>query len=88
MAAKETQEFIELLDVLGNAILEVKEDGKLDWKDAPKILTVLGALRTAILGADKIVAELKEISESPALSNIVLNQALGASLKLAKAVIA
>jgi len=51
-------------------------------------LPVLGALRTAILGADKIVAELKEISESPALSNIVLNQALGASLKLAKAVIA
>jgi hypothetical protein len=87
MAVKETQEFIELLDVLGNAILEAKEDGKVDWKDAPKILPVLGALRTAVLGADKIVGELKEISDSPALSNLVLNQALTASLKLARAVI-
>ncbi len=88
MAVKETQEFIELLDVLGSAILEAKEDGKLDWRDAPKILPVLGALRTAVMGADKIVGELREISESPALSNLVLNQALEASLKLARAVIA
>jgi hypothetical protein len=88
MAVKETQEFIELLDVLGSAILEAKEDGKLDWRDAPKILPVLGALRTAVMGADKIVGELREISESPALSNLVLNQALEASLKLARAVLA
>jgi hypothetical protein len=88
MAVKETQEFIELLDVLGSAILEAKEDGKVDWKDAPKILPVLGALRTAVMGADKIVGELKEISDSPALSNLVLNQALTASLKLARAVLA
>lgn len=88
MAVKETQEFIELLDVLGNAIFEAKEDGKVDWRDAPKILPVLGALRTAVLGADKIMGELKEISESPALSNLVLSQALAASLKLAKAVLA
>lgn len=88
MAVKETQEFIELLDVLGSAILEAKEDGKVDWKDAPKILPVLGALRTAVMGADKIMGELKEISESPAMSNLVLNQALEASLKLARAVLA
>ena len=88
MAVKETEEFIELLDVLGDAILEAKEDGKIDWRDAPKILPVLGALRTAIIGSNAIIGELREISQSPALSNLVLNQALTASLKLARAVIA
>ena len=87
MALKETQEFLELLDVLGTAIAEIKEDGKLDWRDAPKILPVLGALRTAVMGADKITGELREISESPAMANLILNQALTSSLKLARAVL-
>ena len=87
MALKETQEFLELLDVLGTAIEEIKADGKLDWRDAPKILPVLGALRTAVMGADKIIGELREISESPAMANLILNQALTSSLKLARAVL-
>ncbi len=81
---KETQEFIELLDVLGNSILEAKEDGKIDWRDAPKLVPVLLALRTGIMGAEKIH---EEIRANPELTNLILDQVLNASLKLARAVV-
>lgn len=88
MAIKETQEFIELLDVLGDAIIDAKQDGKVDWKDLPKIVPVLGQMRLAAVGADKIMQEMQEISESPAMTQLVLQQTLDAALKLARAVIA
>lgn len=84
---KETQEFIELLDVLANAVAAAKEDGQIGWRDAPKIVPVIVALKTAVNGSDQIAAELKEAYEHPQLANLLLNQLMNASIKLLDAVL-
>lgn len=84
---KETQEFIELLDVLGNALQDAKKDGIVDWKDAPKLVPVMIALKTALNGSEKIAGELKEAYENPVLANLLLNQLMNASMKLLDAVL-
>lgn len=86
MALKETQEFIELLDTLANAVAKAKEDGEISWRDAPKIVPVIVALKTAVNGSDQIANELKEAYEHPQLANLLLNQLMNASIKLLDAV--
>lgn len=87
MALKETQEFIELIDVLANAVASAKEDGAVSWRDAPKIVPVIVALKTAVSGADQIAIELKDAYDNPQLANLLLNQLMNASLKLLDAVL-
>ena len=86
MALKETQEFIELLNSLANAVEKAKEDGIISWRDAPKIVPVLVALKTAVNGSDQIADELKKAYENPQLANLLLNQLMTASIKLLDAV--
>lgn len=87
MAMKETQEFIELIDTLANAVAAAKEDGAISWRDAPKIVPVIVALKTAVNGSDQIASELKEAYEHPQLANLLLNQLMSASIKLLDAVL-
>lgn len=84
---KETQEFIELIDTLANAVAAAKEDGAISWRDAPKIVPVIVALKTAVNGSDQIASELKEAYEHPQLANLLLNQLMSASIKLLDAVL-
>lgn len=84
---KETQEFIELIDTLANAVAAAKEDGAISWRDAPKIVPVIVALKTAVNGSDQIASELKEAYANPQLANLLLNQLMSASIKLLDAVL-
>ena len=87
MALNETQDFIALIDVLGTAIAEAKKDGSVDWKDAPKLVPVMVALKSALNGSDKIAEELKEAYDNPVLANLLLDQLMAASMKLLDAVL-
>lgn len=87
MALNETQDFIALIDVLGTAIADAKKDGHIDWKDAPKLVPVMVALKSALNGSDKIAEELKEAYDNPVLANLLLDQLMAASMKLLDAVL-
>lgn len=85
MSLKQTQEFIELIEVLARELEEAKADGKVNWKDAHRLLPVVVAVRSAYKDADQILVEIKDISENPQITNLLLNQLLNASIKLINA---
>lgn len=59
MAVKETIEVFDLLDGLAVFIREAKEDGKVDFRDLPKAIPLIGLGKNAIAGSENIIAEIK-----------------------------
>lgn len=64
MDIKETKEMTAFVLHLGQAFQEAMKDGKISIIDAFKFLPALRGLKGAIEGADKIPAELKDLSEA------------------------
>ena len=61
---KETLEVLEAVDALANAIVAAKADGKVDWKDIPKLAHVLSAGKKALDGSSNIKIELADLDEN------------------------
>lgn len=63
MDMKETKEIVRFGLKLGKALQEAMEDGNINLIDAFKFLPVLKELKTAVEGAAKIPAELKDMDD-------------------------
>lgn len=66
LGVKETLELLEGMKVLATTAGEVMEDGKVDVKDLSELLVLvskLGTLKDAVVGADKSLKEMKDLTQ-------------------------
>lgn len=56
---KDAQDFVTLTRAAAKAIREAKADGEVNWRDAPKVVQVIGPLREAIKDSQKIPEQFK-----------------------------
>jgi hypothetical protein len=56
---KDAQDFVVLARACAKAVKEAKADGTVDWRDAPKVVQVLGPLREAVKDSQKIPEQVK-----------------------------
>ena len=56
---KDAHDFVVLARSCAKAVKEAKADGVVDWRDAPKVVQVLGPLRDAVKDSQKIPEQVK-----------------------------
>ena len=61
MDTKNTTEILDVIGTLALAIKEAREDGSIDYWDAPKFLKLLPAAHKAIDGMNLVVQEVKDL---------------------------
>lgn len=60
---KETKELLALGIALANGVAAALEDGKVDWKDALKLVPVAKRIKDGLAGLENIDDEIQEMSD-------------------------
>lgn len=63
LGIKETKEMVLFIGAVGTAFAKAKEDGKITIDDAMLLIPLLGLAKDAFHGAEKIIAELKDLDK-------------------------
>lgn len=61
---KETLELLDALDAGFAWLAEANKDGSVSFADLLKVLPLLGKMKTAIEGLDKLAAEIKDLDQA------------------------
>lgn len=82
---KELDELLKACDMSADAIAAAKSDGTIDWRDLPKLGPPLLAWKDAVIGAENIPTEMKQLSRVELIEK--LTQALQVFQKLGAALL-
>lgn len=79
---QQTMDVVALVDKLADIAIASKADGKVDWRDAPLAISLIGPLRVALDGAGEIPAEIADLDAAEAQA--ALSKAVAVLFKFAK----